>query len=326
MEEAERPSTSASLSSSAAGGGLRVRETTEAVLGWDDGGRKTVNQYVKVKKLSSGAFAKVGLYRSRADGCLYALKILSKPQLRRRYSFGTSALQDVMREVTIMKRLDHPNIVKLYEVIDDPHEDRLYMADSMLLLVLEYVSGGCVLKDVSGLTGQGGTGREISSLSEPLARKYMRDVVRGLDYVHSRGVVHGDLKPENLLLSEDGCVKIGDFGVSQLFIDGDDRCLRSPGTPMYTAPECCTGEVYSGVLADVWALGVCLYVMIHGRLPFTGSSTMSAYQHIFLQPLELDSNMSPELADMLTGMLSKDPSERVHVSKLKQHPWLLSNG
>jgi [calcium/calmodulin-dependent protein kinase] kinase len=134
-------------------------------------------------------------------------------------------MSDVLREVMIMKILEHPNIVNLIEVIDDPETDHFYM-------VLEYVDGKWVY-DGSGPPG---------ALGEKTARKYLRDIVTGLMYLHAHDVIHGDIKPDNLLVTSSGTVKIGDFSVSQVFKDDDDQLRRSPGTPVFTAPECCLGQ------------------------------------------------------------------------------------
>lgn len=128
---------------------------------------------------------------------------------KRRQGLGT-ALDDVMREIAIMKRLNHPNVVKLYEVINDPNEDRLF-------LVMEYMENGAVQKD----------SRNLESLPEAIVRKYLRDVLAGLEYLHTQRVIHRDLKPENLLVAQDGTVKISDFGVSHSYSGDDDTLQQS---------------------------------------------------------------------------------------------------
>jgi serine/threonine protein kinase len=137
-------------------------------------------------------------------------------------------------------------------------------------IVLEYVDGKWAYDD-SGPPG---------ALGEITARKYLRDVVAGLMYLHAHNVIHGDIKPDNLLVTSTGRVKIGDFSVSQVFKDDDDQLRRSPGTPVFTAPECCLGITYSGRSADTWAVGVTLYCMILGQYPFLGDTLQDTYDKV----------------------------------------------
>ncbi|KAF2598397.1 hypothetical protein F2Q68_00007756 [Brassica cretica] len=217
-------------------------------------------------------------------------------------------MSDVLREVMIMKILEHPNIVNLIEVIDDPETDHFYM-------VLEYIDGKWVY-DGSGPPG---------ALGEKTARKYLRDIVAGLMYLHAHNVIHGDIKPDNLMVTSSGTVKIGDFSVSQVFKDDDDQLRRSPGTPVFTAPECClvSGITYSGRAADTWAVGVTLYYMILGQYPFLADTLQDTYDKIVNNPLILPDGLDPLLRDLMEGLLCKNPSERMTLKKVSEHPWFL---
>ncbi|KAH1219014.1 Serine/threonine-protein kinase GRIK1 [Glycine max] len=202
-----------------------VKETCKLDRSEDENGNKMINGYVREYKIGSGSYGKVALYRSSVDGKHYAIKSFHKSQLQKlRVAPSETAMTDVLREVLIMKMVEHPNIVNLIEVIDDPESDDFYM-------VLEYVESKWVCE---------GTGRPCA-LGEETARKYLRDIVSGLTYLHAHNIVHGDIKPDNLLITHHGTVKIGDFSVSQAFEDGNDELRRSPGTPVFTAPECCLG-------------------------------------------------------------------------------------
>jgi [calcium/calmodulin-dependent protein kinase] kinase len=246
------------------------------------------------------------LHQRKKDEKFYAIKILNKSRLSKlRVSPTETAMMDVQREVAIMKRLDHPNIVKLYEVIDDPESGRLY-------LVLEYAEGNWIFE---GCGPPGGIG-------EALARKYFQDAVSGLSYLHSHNVIHGDIKPENLLISGDGSIKICDFGLSRMFEGGNDELQRSPGTPVYTAPECCSGLYYRGCPADIWALGCTLYCMVFGRYPFVGDTFPSVFDKIVNQPLFIPDGTNLDLADLLRGILCKDVGKRLSLAAIAIHPWL----
>lgn len=205
-----------------------------------------------------------------------------------------------------MKKLDHPNIVNLVEVIDDPETDYFYM-------VLEYVEGRWICE------GSGPPG----GIGEATARRYFRDVVAGLMYLHSHNIVHGDIKPENLLVDSNGRVKICDFSVSRSFEDDNDELRRSPGTPVFTAPECCLGLTYHGKAADVWALGVTLYCLVLGRYPFIGETLQDTYDKIVNDGLSIPEDMDSELAHLLEGLLCKDPNKRMTLEIVARHPWVV---
>ncbi|KAK4483405.1 hypothetical protein RD792_010591 [Penstemon davidsonii] len=227
----------------------------------------------------------------------YLLKIRVAP--------SETAMTDVLREVSIMKVLSHPNIVNLVEVIDDPTTDHFYM-------VLEYVEGNCV----EGADSPCGLG-------EITARKYLRDVISGLMYLHAHNIVHGDIKPDNLLVTASGTVKIGDFSVSQVFEDDNDELRRSPGTPVFTAPECCLGLIYHGKAADTWAVGVTLYFMVLGKYPFLGETLQDTYDKIVNNPLLLPEEMNPLLKNLLEGLLCKDPRQRMTLENAAEHAWVI---
>ncbi|KAG0614010.1 hypothetical protein M758_6G144400 [Ceratodon purpureus] len=284
-----------------------VKETSHEFRSQDADGNKMVNEYVWKGKIGTGSYGKVVLYQSQKDEKLYAIKIFHKSRLcKLRVSPTETAMTDVLREVAIMKRLDHPNIVKLHEIIDDPQSDNMY-------LVLEFMEHNRIFEGCGPLGGIG----------EALAQKYFRDAAAGLSYLHGHNIVHGDIKPENLLLSGEGSIKICDFGVSRMFEGENDELRRSPGTPVYTAPECCSGSYYRGRPADVWALGCTLYCMVFGRYPFVGDGTFpSIYDEIVNQPLFIPEGTNPDLADLLRGLLCKDVRNRMPLAAVVTHPWL----
>ncbi|KAL8516050.1 hypothetical protein ACS0TY_014648 [Phlomoides rotata] len=285
-----------------------VKETPRVLRSEDENGNKTINEYVRERKIGAGSYGKVVLYRSRLDGIHYAFKAFHKSHLLKlRVAPSETAMTDVLREISIMKVLSHPNIVNLVEVIDDPTADHLYM-------VLEYVEGKWVSED----TGPSG------GLGEATARKYLRDVVSGLMYLHAHNIVHGDIKPDNLLVTSSGTVKIGDFSVSQVFENDNDELRRSPGTPVFTAPECCLGLTYHGKASDTWAVGITLYYMVLGKYPFLGETLQDTYDKIINTQLLLPDEMNPLLKNLLEGLLCKDPGKRMTLENVAHHPWFLN--
>lgn len=284
-----------------------VKETHKLIRSEDENGNKMINEYVREYKIGSGSYGKVVLYRSLKDGNHYAIKAFHKSHLLKlRVAPSETAMTDVLREVLIMKMLNHPNIVNLIEVIDDPSTDHFYM-------VLEFVEGKWVCE------GSGPPG----GIGENTARKYLRDIVSGLIYLHAHNIVHGDIKPDNLLVTRTGTVKIADFSVSQVFEDDNDELRRSPGTPVFTAPECCLGLTYHGKAADTWAVGVTLYCMVLGQYPFLGESLQDTYDKIVNNLLSFPDNMNPQLRNLLEGLLCKDPNERMTLDAVAKHAWVI---
>ncbi|XP_027342634.1 serine/threonine-protein kinase GRIK1-like isoform X1 [Abrus precatorius] len=286
-----------------------VKETYKLVRSEDENGNKMINEYIREYKIGSGSYGKVALYRSSVDEKHYAIKAFHKSHLQKlRVAPSETAMTDVLREVLIMKMLEHPNIVNLIEVIDDPESDDFYM-------VLEYVEGKWVCE---------GSGRPCA-LGEETARKYLRDIVSGLTYLHAHNIVHGDIKPDNLLITRHGTVKIGDFSVSQAFEDGNDELRRSPGTPVFTAPECCLGLTYHGKASDTWAVGVTLYCMILGEYPFLGDTLQDTYDKIVNDPLVLPDDINPQLKNLIEGLLCKEPELRMTLGDVAEHKWIIGN-
>uniref|UniRef100_A0A7S1PF91 Protein kinase domain-containing protein n=1 Tax=Percolomonas cosmopolitus TaxID=63605 RepID=A0A7S1PF91_9EUKA len=304
---------------------LETRHVDSAAEGRDEDGNKTINDYTILHTLGSGAYGKVKLCmdaRNRA----FAIKVMNKSLLGRvRQQGGGNALENVQQEVAILKRLRHPNIVRLFEVIDDPQNDKLF-------LVMEAIENGPVLK-----MNDDGTSSDM--LTEAKARQYLFDIVHGLDYLHSQGIVHHDIKPENLLVDGNDKVKLTDFGVSQDVSnmqedDSDDGSHASNdskphftgGTPAFSPPELATPNVpFDGKIADIWSLGVTLFIFVFGHIPFDGSSLIEIYRNIRNQPLEIPNlpAVSNELKDLLSCMLEKDPQKRITISDIKTHSWML---
>jgi len=187
-------------------------DTAKVRYSRDSEGNKTVNQYSLLKTLGIGAFAKVKLIQNFEDKQYYAAKIFKKTALQKRrvgMKKGT-AFEDVMRELQIMKRMTHKNVVQLYEVINDSSDDHIYM-------IIEYCEGGSILK---------GEPEQFVATPEVNARKLFCDAVAGVEYIHGLKIIHRDIKPENLLLAKDGTVKLSDFGVSIVMENTEDEILK----------------------------------------------------------------------------------------------------
>ncbi len=267
--------------------------------------------------MGKGSFGKVKLCLDQRTGRPFAIKIIKRSLLRKR-KFGAVGgprsqdnLQKILREIAIMKKIRHPHTVQLAEVLDDPESEKLY-------LVLEYVDGGCVLSE-----------RDREALVKfPLnkARSYFRDVVTGLEYLHSQNIIHHDLKPENLLVTADDRIKIGDFGVSLLAADdGDDTLSEVPGTPAFVAPECIKGA-FHGKMADVWSMGICLYQFVTGTVPFLADNSPEIFEKITNDEPVFPPDLPESLTELLRGILTKNPAERMTLDAVKEHAWVTKHG
>ncbi|KXZ49935.1 hypothetical protein GPECTOR_19g386 [Gonium pectorale] len=225
----------------------------------------------------------------------------------------TSPLAAIMREIAVMKKVDHPHVVRLHEVIDPP-------GSSYLMMVMEYCEGGCVMETRSQ-TG-------LVPLGEERARECFRQACMGLDYLHYNNVVHGDLKPENMLVSGSGQLKIADFGSSR-FMGGDPTdATKTSCTPAFQSPEEIGHMPVDPYAADLWALGCCLYCFVFGRLPFVGSCVVDIYRSILTRPHTYPAGVvcSDSLRNLIDRMLNKDPRKRLRLREVGEHEWVTAGG
>ncbi|XP_051268578.1 calcium/calmodulin-dependent protein kinase kinase 2 isoform X4 [Dicentrarchus labrax] len=289
-----------------------------------------LNQYKLKDEIGKGSYGVVKLAYNEDDNTYYAMKVLSKKRLMRQAGFprrppprGAKAvpegppqpkgpLERVYQEIAILKKLDHPNVVKLVEVLDDPSEDHLYM-------VFELVKQGAVMEVPTD-----------KPFSEDQSRFYFQDLLRGIEYLHYQRIIHRDIKPSNLLVGEDGHIKIADFGVSNQFEGADALLTSTVGTPAFLAPETLseTRKNFSGKALDVWAMGVTLYCFVFGVCPFMDERILSLHQKIRTQPVELPehADISDDLKDLLLKMLDKNPETRISIPQIKVHPWVTRHG
>lgn len=194
-----------------------------------------------------------------------AIKIMNKAKLKRKFiTRQITAYKLLETEIAILKKLNHPNVIQVYEIINDPESDKTH-------IVMEYITEGSLYSLIKN-------GKSI-----PLEKcwQYFRDLIEGLEYCHEVvRVVHRDIKLENLLLTKDGHVKIVDFGISYMMSNGLGEDKLTLGSSFYLAPEMCKGELYKGKQIDVWAAGVSLYQMVTSKLPFEDTSLLGVYRVI----------------------------------------------
>ncbi|KAE8702908.1 CBL-interacting serine/threonine-protein kinase 14 [Hibiscus syriacus] len=255
-------------------------------------------KYEVDKLLGCGAFAKVYQARNVKTGEIVAIKAVNKRKVVR-----GKLMAQVKREIAIMRRLNHPNIVKLIEVLATTN--RFYF-------VMEYAKGGELFTTIT-------RGR----FSEDLCRRYFQQLILAIGFCHSRGVYHRDLKLENLLLDEKCNLKVTDFGLGALseHVRQDGLLHTLCGTPAYIAPEILARKGYDGAKVDVWACGIILFFLHSGYLPFTDSNTTMLYRKIFRGEFNFPKWTSPQLRRFISRLLDANPETRITIAAIMKDPW-----
>ncbi|KAD0215467.1 hypothetical protein R6Q59_026791 [Mikania micrantha] len=262
-------------------------------------GNILMERYELGRLLGQGTFAKVYYARNLTTGQSVAIKVIDKEKVLR-----VGLTNQIKREISVMKRVRHPNILQLYEVMAT--KTKIYFA-------LEYAKGGELFDKIAN----------AGKLKEQIAHKYFQQLINAVDFCHSRGVYHRDLKPENLLLDENENLKVSDFGLSALAESKhQDGLLHTTcGTPAYVAPEVITRRGYDGDKADVWSCGVILYVLLAGYLPFHDSNLVEMYRKIGRSDFRFPNWFQPEARKLVLRILDPNPVNRITIPKIKENSW-----
>ncbi|PHH69165.1 hypothetical protein CDD82_7953 [Ophiocordyceps australis] len=318
-----------------------IKETLDAHVEFtsDESDGRTyhrINQYVILDEIGRGSYGAVHMATDQY-GNEFAIKEFSKTRLRKRAQSHllrqgprgipgraprlsslslkqrNDALYLIREEIAIMKKLNHPNLVQLIEVLDDPEEDSLYM-------VLEMCKKGVVMKV--------GIDVDAHGYDDETCRCWFRDLILGIEYLHAQGVIHRDIKPENLLLSDDQVLKIVDFGVSEMFEKPESMMTaKSAGSPAFLPPELCgKHKEVSGTAADIWSMGVSLFCLRYGRIPFNRPGVLEIYEAIKTDDPCFPAGEDPVFVDLMAKILHKDASKRITMAELREHPWVTKGG
>lgn len=259
---------------------------------------ETKSRFYRVGKLlGRGAFGKVSLGMHKVTNQLVAIKSINKEFLEEERS-----RRKVAREVAILKKLQHPNIINLYETFE---------TDKHFLLVTELCPGGDLLNYV----------RRRRKLTEDVAKYFFKQLVHACIYCHKKGVVHRDIKLDNILLDQKGTLKLGDFGVSRAVKKNEilkDQC----GTPAYIAPEVLHNNGYSGKLSDTWSCGVVLFAMLYGTVPFKGTNMDELHALIKNGTYTLKDDVSKEARKLIKSILEVNPNKRIKLKEILLTQWL----
>ena len=297
----------------------------------------TINFYKYGRLIGQGAFGKVNIGLNVLSGRVVAIKSFNKDKL----TINSENMKKIMYETNLMQKLNHPNITKILEMFED---------DKYILIIMEYINGGNLFSFV----------KKRRKLSEKIAKFLFRQIILGIKHIHSKNIVHRDIKLENILIDLNNRVKICDFGIGVILHSEDELLYDQCGTPMYMAPEiilCSKKKGYKGFPVDIWSSGIALYIMLSGTLPFNiknkskkeqknmknsensengendeenddisvsnNNNYELQYSIINKNPKKIE-KISDEARDILRGLLNKDPDKRLTIDEILNHPWLKS--
>ncbi|KAH7648179.1 hypothetical protein FG379_000103 [Cryptosporidium bovis] len=270
--------------------------------------KSTTNNMLKYKignyrigqTLGIGSFGKVKLGIHEPTERKVAVKIMNKEKMKSLNMYDKSK-----KEISILKSIIHPHIIRLYEVLDTPTD--IYM-------IMEYVKGGELFDYIL----------QKGRLSEDESRRLFQQLISGMEYCYLNGICHRDLKPENILLDDKFNIKIGDFGLSTYIKEGD-FLITSCGSPNYAAPEVVSGKAYSGPEIDIWSCGVILYVLLCGALPFDDENVTYLFNKIRHGIFSIPGHVSDSGKSLILKMLTVDPSLRITYKEIRYHLWFRHN-
>ncbi|XP_018787422.1 PREDICTED: microtubule-associated protein futsch isoform X7 [Bactrocera latifrons] len=261
--------------------------------------KKLRQRFDIIKKLGQGTYGKVQLGINKETGQEVAIKTIKKCKIE-----AEADLVRIRREVQIMSSVQHPNIIHIYEVFENREK---------MVLVMEFAAGGELYDYLS----------ERKVLTEEEARRIFRQVATAVYYCHKHKICHRDLKLENILLDEHGNAKIADFGLSNVF---DEQNLLSTfcGSPLYASPEIVEGTPYQGPEVDCWSLGVLLYTLVYGSMPFDGSNFKRLVKQIS-QGDYYEPKKPSRASTLIRDMLTVSPRKRATIEQICAHWWVNEN-
>ncbi|KAF9244666.1 Pkinase-domain-containing protein [Melanogaster broomeanus] len=271
---------------------------------------KMIGSWKVGRTIGKGSSGRVRIARHSKTGQYAAIKIVSKHALmdpvRKVAHSAERMLLSIEREIVIMKLIEHPNIMRLYDV---------WETSTDLYLILEYVEGGELF---DYLCNHG-------PLSTSEALGYFQQIISAVDYCHRFNVAHRDLKPENLLMDKDKNIKVADFGMAAWQTSTHNGLLQTAcGSPHYAAPEVIMGKEYNGCASDIWSCGVILFAFLAGRLPFDDEDLVALLEKVKAGKFDMPTNIDPMAKDLISKMLQKDVEKRITIPQILRHPFFLS--
>lgn len=262
---------------------------------------RKVGKYEVGRTIGEGTFAKVKFAQNTETGESVAMKVLDRSTIIKH-----KMVDQIKREISIMKLVRHPYVVRLHEVI---------ATRTKIYIILEFITGGELFDKIV----------HHGRLSEAESRRYFQQLIDGVDYCHIKGVYHRDLKPENLLLDSQGNLKISDFGLSASPGEGVNILKTTCGTPNYVAPEVLSHKGYDGAVADIWSCGVILYVLMAGYLPFDEVDLTTLYAKIDKADFSCPSWFPVGAKSLIHRILDPNPQTRIRIEEIRNDEWFGKN-
>jgi serine/threonine protein kinase len=257
----------------------------------------TSSFYMIGKQLGKGAFGKVYLGLHRITGLKVAIKTIDKSIIE-----DERTRRKVFQEVYVMKRVNHQNVIRLLEVFE---------SSKHLMIVLEYSGGGDLLQLV----------KSRGHLTETEGKNIFSQVIDAVKACHDKNIIHRDVKLDNILITTDfTCVKLCDFGVSRT-VKPNEKIFDQCGTPAYLAPEIVADRGYDPFFVDIWSMGVLLYAILSGTVPFRAKSLQELHKLILRCKYQMPENVSENAQDLIRRMLNPIPHLRISLEEMKKHPW-----
>ena len=257
-----------------------------------------IGDYIVKHTIGKGTFSRVKLGINKYSGEKVAIKILDKLKIVEKED-----LERIIREMRMLSELDNEHVIKVYQIYED---------DNHYLIIMEYCEGGELFNYIV----------KNQKLSENETAFFFYQIIKGVEYIHSKGIAHRDLKPENLLLDKDKKLKIIDFGLSNYF-DGFQKLETPCGSPCYASPEMVGGNKYNGFFIDVWATGIILFAMLCGYLPFEDDNNDILFKQILNGKINYPSYLSEMSKDLLNKIIETEPEKRIKIEEIKKHPFYL---
>ncbi len=291
-------------------------ESTNSAVLTSSGRKPNRKDFVVIKGLGTGGYAKVVLVYHKDDpNSRYAMKCISKASVE--HSLEKNLARNIKRERSILGSLDNPFVTNLYYA---------FQSDEHLYLVMEYIKGGNLMEHLIQCQ------ESNKSLSEGQIRLYIAEMILGLEYLHSKGIIYRDLKLENILIRDDGHLCLSDFGLAKEIDTSseDSRTYTLTGAPGYIAPEIINEDSRTnhgyGQSCDLWSLGIVVYMMACSYPPFfdNNDSMLELFDKILNSPVvfdDRDCKVSDELQSLIFGLLKKDPAQRLTIERVKNHPF-----